>query len=92
MTTPLVKAQRRRSRDLVVGELEIIAPAGSGDAAARTLLDDLVKREAEAFSAAAGRAAALASAAVEAAKASNDRIEANNARLQAALAAFENRG
>jgi Crp-like helix-turn-helix domain len=89
---PLVEAQRRRSRDLAVGELEIIAPAGSGDAAARTLLDDLVKREAEAFSAAAGRAAALASAAVEAAKAGNDRIEANNARLQAALAAFENRG
>ena len=89
---PLVEAQRRRSRDLVDGELEIIAPAGSGDATARTLLDDLVKREAEAFSAAAGRAAALASAAVEAAKASNDRIEANNARLQAALAAFENCG
>jgi hypothetical protein len=56
------------------------------------LLSDMLEREAAEFSAAAGHATALAGAALEAAKAGNDRIEENNARLAAALAAFQNRG
>ena len=65
-----------------------LSGAGEGDDA----LNDLLERESAEFSATAGRVAALAGAAVEAAKAGNDRIEENNARLKAALAAFQSSG